>query len=82
MAKKKKVTTRYRQPYGQGVNHEQIPGNRRISPTHHYQRDGMMSGISGPKKDEIIQSQLSHFYKVDKQLAEAVAKGLNVNFKP
>jgi catalase len=43
---------------------------------------GSMSGISGPKKDEIIQTQLSHFYKADKELALSIAKGLNVNFKP
>ncbi|KPL08692.1 MAG: catalase [Bacteroides sp. SM23_62] len=43
---------------------------------------GSMSGITGPKKDEIIQTQLSHFYKADKELALSIAKGLNVNFKP
>lgn len=41
-----------------------------------------MSGISGPKRDEIIQRQLAHFYKVDKELAVNVANGLNVRFTP
>jgi len=41
---------------------------------------GAMSGISGAKRDEIIQRQLSHFYKADKDLALSVAKGLNYNF--
>ena len=42
---------------------------------------GAMSGISGSKRDEIIQRQLSHFYKADKDLALSVAKGLNYKFK-
>jgi len=42
---------------------------------------GAMGGISGSKRDEIIQRQLSHFYKVDKELAISVAKGLSFNFK-
>jgi catalase len=41
-----------------------------------------MSSITGEKRDEIIQRQLSHFYKADKELALSVAKGLNFNFKP
>lgn len=41
-----------------------------------------MSGISGSKRDEIIQRQLAHFYKVDKELAVYVANGLNVRFTP
>jgi len=40
-----------------------------------------MSGISGPKRDEIIERQLNHFYKVDKELAAEIAKGLNFKFK-
>jgi catalase len=39
-----------------------------------------MSGICGEKKDEIINRQLSHFYRMDKQLGKAVAKGLGVNY--
>ncbi|MBC8485401.1 MAG: catalase [Bacteroidetes bacterium] len=42
---------------------------------------GAMSGITGSKRDEIIQRQLSHFFKVDKELALSVAKGLNIKFK-
>ena len=40
-----------------------------------------MAGIAGPKRDEIIQRQLSHFYKADKELATEVAKILKFNFK-
>ena len=40
-----------------------------------------MRGIIGDKRDEIIQRQLDHFYKVDQDLAIAVAKGLKFNFK-
>ncbi len=42
---------------------------------------GAMSGIAGDKKDEIVQRQLSHFYKADKELAMEVAKGLNFNYQ-
>jgi catalase len=38
---------------------------------------GAMSGISGPKKKEIIKRQLDLFQKVDKNLATKIAKGLN-----
>ncbi|KPK87861.1 MAG: catalase [Bacteroides sp. SM23_62_1] len=41
-----------------------------------------MKGIEGPKRMEIIHSQLSHFYKVDKELASSIAKGLGIEFKP
>jgi len=37
-----------------------------------------MSGISGIKKDEIINRQLCHFFRADIQLGMAVAKGLGV----
>ncbi|MFA6400391.1 MAG: catalase [Salinivirgaceae bacterium] len=37
-----------------------------------------MSGICGEKKDEIINRQLGHFYRADKQLGMAIAKGLGV----
>lgn len=37
-----------------------------------------MSGISGEKKNEIIQRQLCHFFRADIQLGMAVAKGLGV----
>jgi catalase len=43
---------------------------------------GAMKGISGKKRNEIIQRQLTHFYKADKELAVNVAKGLQYNFKP
>jgi len=40
-----------------------------------------MSGITGPKKKEIIMRQLNHFYRADKELALSVAKGLGIKFK-
>jgi len=40
-----------------------------------------MSGITGPKTKEIIERQLGHFYKADKELAMKVAKGLGIKFK-
>lgn len=42
---------------------------------------GAMSGIEGSKRNEIIQRQLSLFYKVDSNLAISIAKGLDFNFK-
>ena len=43
---------------------------------------GAMKGISGTRKDEIIQRQLFHFHKVNPKLAKLVAEGLAVTFKP
>ena len=40
---------------------------------------GAMSGISGPKKDIIINRQLCHFFRADVKLGTAIAKGLNVD---
>ncbi len=40
---------------------------------------GAMSGISGPKKDLIINRQLCHFFRADAKLGMAVAQGLGVN---
>ena len=37
---------------------------------------GHMSGVQGPKKDEIIQRQVALWYKVDKKLGAGVAAGL------
>ena len=37
-----------------------------------------MSGICGEKKDEIIKSQLSHFFRADSLLGMAVSKGLGI----
>jgi catalase len=37
-----------------------------------------MKGICGEKKDDIINRQLCHFFRVDIQLGRAVAKGLDV----
>ena len=42
---------------------------------------GAMSGISGPKRKEIIERQLGHFYRADKELALKVAKGLGMKYK-
>ena len=41
---------------------------------------GAMSGIAGKKRNEIIERQLMHFHKVDKELAQKVAKGLKFKF--
>ena len=38
-----------------------------------------MSGISGEKKEEIINRQLSHFFQADEDLGSAVAAGLRIN---
>ncbi len=40
---------------------------------------GAMSGISGPKKDLIVNRQLCHFFRADMKLGIAVARGLNVD---
>ncbi|MFP4527776.1 MAG: catalase [Candidatus Kapaibacterium sp.] len=39
-----------------------------------------MKNISGPKKDEIILTQLGHFFKADEELAHEVAKKLGIKF--
>ena len=39
-----------------------------------------MKNISGPKRDEIIQAQLEHFFKADEELAREVAKKLDFKF--
>ena len=41
-----------------------------------------LSGVTGSKRDEIIQRQLNHFHKADKELAMKVAEGLGFSFKP
>ncbi len=40
---------------------------------------GAMKGISGPKKDLIINRQLCHFFRADAQLGAGVAQGLGVD---
>jgi catalase len=40
---------------------------------------GAMSGISGPKKELIVNRQLCHWFRVDPKLGTAIAKGLNVD---
>ena len=42
---------------------------------------GALSGVTGPKKDEILTRQLNHFSKADKELALEIAKGLGIKFK-
>jgi len=37
-----------------------------------------MSGITGPKRDEIINKQLCHFFRASTELGIAVAEGLGV----
>lgn len=41
-----------------------------------------MSGIEGPKREEILNRQLGHFYKVDQELALQIAEGIKFDFKP
>ncbi len=43
---------------------------------------GAMSGITGPKRDEIINRQLCHWFRADVNLGMGVAKGLGVNIDP
>ena len=38
-----------------------------------------MKGIDGPKKDEIINRQLCHFFRADPELGQGVAQGLGVD---
>lgn len=40
---------------------------------------GHMGGIDGPKRDEIINRQLCHFFRANINLGMGVAKGLNIN---
>jgi catalase len=40
---------------------------------------GAMSGISGPKRGDIINRQLCHFFRADIGLGMAIARGLGVN---
>ncbi len=40
---------------------------------------GAMGGISGPKRDQIINRQLCHWFRADMNLGMGVAKGLGVN---
>jgi len=42
---------------------------------------GAMGGISGPKKDEIINRQLCHFFRADIGLGMAVAQALGINLE-
>lgn len=42
---------------------------------------GAMSGISGPKKDMIINRQLCHWFRADENLGMAIAQGLNLNLQ-
>lgn len=43
---------------------------------------GAMSGISGPKRDEIINRQLCHFFRANPELGMGVAQGLGVEINP
>ncbi|HLX12623.1 MAG TPA: catalase, partial [Bacteroidota bacterium] len=42
---------------------------------------GAMSGITGPKRDEIVRRQLCHFSRVDPGLGLAIANGLGVTIE-
>ncbi len=40
-----------------------------------------MSGISGPKRNDIINRQICHFFRANEELGKAVAKGLGVDIE-
>ncbi|MCE9625916.1 MAG: catalase [Deltaproteobacteria bacterium] len=40
---------------------------------------GSMSGIEGPKRDQIVRRQLCHFFRADPDLGAGVAKGLGID---
>ena len=40
---------------------------------------GAMSGITGPKRDVIINRQLCHWFRMDDEFGSRVAKGLGVD---
>jgi catalase len=42
---------------------------------------GSMNGIGGPKRGEIINRQLCHFFRADMGLGMAIAKGLGVDLE-
>lgn len=43
---------------------------------------GAMNGIEGPKREEIINRQLCHWFRADVNLGMAIAKGLNIQIDP
>ncbi|KGO86780.1 catalase [Flavobacterium rivuli WB 3.3-2 = DSM 21788] len=43
---------------------------------------GAMSGIAGPKREEIINRQLCHWFRADISLGMGIAQGLQVNLDP
>jgi len=43
---------------------------------------GAMSGIAGPKREEIINRQLCHWFRADIALGMGIAQGLQVNLDP
>lgn len=43
---------------------------------------GAMNGIDGPKREEIINRQLCHWFRSDVNLGMAIAKGLNIQIDP
>ncbi|MBX9449336.1 MAG: catalase [Taibaiella sp.] len=43
---------------------------------------GAMQGIEGPKKDEIVNRQLCHFFRADIGLGMAIASGLGIQIDP
>ena len=69
-------------------DHYSQPGNlfRLMEP--HLQQNtisnivGAMSGIDGPKKDEIVNRQLCHWFRADMNLGMGVAQGLGVPIDP
>jgi catalase len=73
---------------GEGENdHFTQPGNLFRLMTHQAKKNtvsnivGAMKGIDGPKKEEIVNRQLCHFFRADVNLGMEVAKGLGVNIE-
>jgi catalase len=72
---------------GEGENdHYSQPGNFYRQVLNDYDKKalvknitGAMSGIAGPKKDEIVNRQLCHFFRADIGLGMAIATALGVN---
>ena len=43
---------------------------------------GAMSGITGPKKNDIINRQLCHWFRADISLGLGIAQGLQIQIDP
>jgi catalase len=81
---KKKLTTASGRPYYEKQDSMTVGPKGLVLLQDYYLHEhivGAMSQIEVPKRDEIINRQLQHFARADKELATKVANGLNFNFK-